>query len=197
MPYITESLWQALPIDRSEHADSIMISAWPSSRPSDRDEVAEAEMEMLKDVVSSVRTIRSELNVPPGKKVQVVLSAATEAERASLLDVRDYIAVLTNAEQVEIGVELPQPPSSGSAVVGDINVFVPLEGLIDLEAEMSRLKKEIAKFQGLLNGLDKKLSQQSFLEKAPPEVVERERQRQQEYTDNLKKLEASFGVLSS
>ena len=102
-----------------------------------------------------------------------------------------------NAEQVEIGVELPQPPSSGSAVVGDLNVFVPLEGLIDLEAEKSRLKKEIAKFQGLLNGLDKKLSQQSFLEKAPPEVVERERQRQQEYTDNLKKLEASFGVLSS
>ena len=197
MPYITESLWQALPIDRSSEEESIMVSAWPSSRHSDRDEVAETEMEMLKDVVSSVRTIRSELNVPPGKKVQVVLSAATEVERTSLLDVRDYIAVLTNAEQVEIGVELPQPPSSGSAVVGDLNVFVPLEGLIDLEAEKSRLKKEIAKFQGLLNGLDKKLSQQSFLEKAPPEVVERERQRQQEYTDNLKKLEASFGVLSS
>lgn len=198
MPYITESLWQALPIDRSgEGGDSIMVAAWPSSRAIDHDEVAETEMGMLKDVVSSVRTIRSELNVPPGKKVQVVLSAATEANQADLVVVREYIAVLTNAEDVEIGVGLSQPPSSGSAVVGDLNVFVPLAGLIDLEDEKSRLKKEISKFQGLLKGLEKKLGQATFLEKAPPEVVERERQRQEEYTKNLKKLEASFGVLSS
>jgi valyl-tRNA synthetase len=198
MPYITESVWQALPIDRSgEGGDSIMVAAWPSSRAIDHDEVAETEMAMLKDVVSSVRTIRSELNVPPGKKVQVVLSAATQADQADLIVVREYIAVLTNAEDVEIGVGLSQPPSSGSAVVGDLNVFVPLAGLIDLEAEKSRLMKEISKFQGLLKGLEKKLGQASFLEKAPPEVVERERQRQEEYTENLKKLEASFEVLSS
>jgi len=198
MPYITESVWQALPIDRSgEGGDSIMVAAWPSSRAIDHDEVAETEMAMLKDVVSSVRTIRSELNVPPGKKVQIVLSAATQADQADLIVVREYIAVLTNAEDVEIGVGLSQPPSSGSAVVGDLNVFVPLAGLIDLEAEKSRLMKEISKFQGLLKGLEKKLGQASFLEKAPPEVVERERQRQEEYTENLKKLEASFEVLSS
>ena len=196
MPYITESLWQALPVQHSP-GDSIMVADWPKSRTADRDEEAEQEMSMLKDVVSSVRTIRSELNVPPGKKVQLVLSAATSQDQKNLVEVREYIAVLTNAEEVEIGVQLPQPPSSGSAVVGDLNVFVPLAGIIDLEAEKGRLAKEIAKFQGLLSGLQKKLGQASFLEKAPPEVVERERQKEGEYAQNLKKLEASLEVLNS
>jgi valyl-tRNA synthetase len=196
MPYITESLWQALPIDRAPD-DSIMVAKWPVAQAVDRDEVIEAEMDMLKDVVSSVRTIRSELNVPPGKKVQVVLSAPTQSHRNSLFEVREYIAVLTNAEEVEIGVQLPQPPSSGSAVVGDLNVFVPLAGLIDLEAEKGRLTKEIVKFKGLLSGLEKKLGQASFLAKAPPAVVERERQRLEDYGENLKKLEVSLEVLNS
>ena len=199
MPYVTESLWQALPRQSgsSTLGESIMVAEWPASRVTDRDEEAEEEMDLLKDVVSSVRTIRSELNVPPGKKVRVVLSAPSQARQQPLEDVREYIAVLTGAEDVEIGVGLQQPPSSGSAVVRDLDVFVPLAGLIDLEAERGRVAKEIAKLQGLLKGLDKKLGQPSFLEKAPAEVVERERLRKDEYGENLQKLEASLQALSS
>ena len=193
MPYITEQLWQQLP-GAEDRENSIMVSIWPEAVDG-IDETAEEQMTLLQDVVTGVRTIRSELNVPPGKKVELVVSAANEETASLLRQLQGDLSVLTAAEQVKIGVAMDQPASSGSGVVGDIEIYVPLAGLIDVDAERQRLAKEIKKFQGLLRSLDGKLGNEGFLKKAPPQVVEKERQRREEYADTLQKLEASLKML--
>ena len=196
MPFVTESLWQALP-KSADAASSIMIAPWPQVTAEDGDESAEREMQLIQEVISAARTVRSELNVPPGRKVKAILSAGSDDSVRVLTTGRRYIEQLLVAEEVAVGEDLEQPPASGSAVVSDVEIYIPLEGLIDLEAESRRLRKEIDKLQGLVANLNKKLSQESFIQKAPPKVVERERQRQDEYAGTLSKLEASLEMIGS
>ena len=196
MPFITESLWQALP-KTADAAASIMIAPWPQPNATDGDDVAEGEMQLIQDVISAARTVRSELNVPPGRRVKAILSAGSPDSVRVLSAGAKYIEQLLMAEEVTIGEALRQPKASGSAVAHDIEVYIPLEGLIDLEAESQRLRKEIDKLRGLVVNLDKKLSQDSFIQKAPTQVVERERQRQEEYRGTIAKLEASLEIVAS
>lgn len=197
MPFITETLWQALPARPNVSVDSIMVASWPQEDEAAIDSGAEAEMAVLQEVVTAVRTIRGEMNIPPGKKVQVILSAANKELARQLEGQTDYIALLAKAEEVQVGQQLDQPSASGSAVLAGIEVYVPLAGSIDMDVERQRLEKEIAKYEKLLKGLDGKLANKGFVDKAPTEVVERERQRQLEYGDNLKKLQASLERLQT
>jgi valyl-tRNA synthetase len=193
MPYITETLWQSLPSRKK--GPSIMVASWPEVDSERRDHQAEAEMQTVQEVVTAIRTIRAEMRVPPGKRVHVVVSVGSVDGVEALSAHREYVEFLARADEVEIGRNLPQPAASGSAVLGDLEVYVPLEGLIDLGVERKRLEKEIAKFQKLLKGLSGKLSNPGFLEKAPEEVVEREREREVEYRGNLEKLESSLQMI--
>ena len=104
---------------------------------------------------------------------------------------------MAKADEVRVGEQLEQPGASGSAVLSGIEVYVPLAGLIDIDVEKQRLEKEIAKFEKLLKGLNGKLSNKGFVDKAPPDVVERERQRQVEYGENLQKLQAGLERLKA
>ena len=194
MPFVTESLWQALP-DHGSRPPSIMVSTWPEQCMSDIDAAAEAEMAFVQEVISAARTVRSELKVPPGRKVSLVLSAGSAQSRQRLDANRPYLEILVGAADITVGEGLEQPPQSGSAVVGDVEVYLPLAGLIDIDAERQRLQKEADKLRGLLKGLDAKLAQEAFIAKAPPAVVERERQRRVEYGTNLAALEASLDQL--
>lgn len=195
MPFVTEELWQQLPVD--DKAESLMIASWPVAEEGDLDDDAEREMAFLQEVISAARTIRSELNVPRGRKVALVISTAGP-ETASTLDRRRaYLQALVGAESVEVGVGLPQPPSSGSAVVGEVELFIPLEGVIDVDAETRRLRKEIDKLQGLLHGLERKLGNEAFLAKAPAAVVEKERLRQGECRASLARLSSSLEMLAN
>jgi valyl-tRNA synthetase len=195
MPFLTEEIWQQLPLE-GERPDSLMIADWPQADGDAIDEGTEADMSFLQDVISAARTIRSELNVPQGKRVQLVLAAGSQLSCQRLQDNCKYVQTLAGAEQIDIGTDLTQPPSSGSAVVGDVEIYVPLEGLIDTAAEGKRLNKEIDKFQGLIANLDKKLANEGFLQKAPPSVIDKERQRQNEYRANVVKLSASLKALA-
>ena len=195
MPYVTESLWQALP-GHGERGPSIMVSAWPAPAAAHVDGAAEEEMAFVQEVISAARTIRSELSVPPGRTVALVLSAGSEESAQRLESNRQYLEVLVGAEEITVGQGLEQPPQSGSAVVGDVEVYVPLAGLIDVEAEQRRLQKEVDKLRGLLKGLDAKLGQEAFVTRAPAAVVERERQRREEYGASLAALEASLEALT-
>ena len=154
-------------------------------------------MSFVQEVISAARTIRSELNVPPGRKVALVLSTASSPSSQRLEANRQYLEVLVSAGDITIGEGLPQPPQSGSAVVGDVEVYVPLAGLIDMEAERRRLQKEVDRLRGLLKALDAKLGQEVFVTRAPAEVVERERQRREEYATSLTALEASLDLLKA
>ncbi len=198
MPFLTEEIWQSLPFAASvQRPDCLMIASWPLVDEEAIDAEAEADMVFLQDVISAARTVRSELNVPQGKKVQLVLSAGSEPSANRLTAHRHYLQALVGAESVDIGVGVPQPPSSGSAIVGEIELYIPLAGLIDPDIEAKRLTKEIDKLQWLITNLDKKLANEGFLKKAPPAVVEKERQRQQEYGVSLQKLTSSLDRLAT
>ena len=193
MPFITETLWQALPQEGAK--ESVMVAQWPTFDAALLDADAEVEMERLQEIVTAVRVIRGEMNVPPAKKIQVKISASSPKIEEALQQVKPYLMLLCRAETLEIGQAITQPAASGSAVTADAEIYVPLEGLIDLDAERKRLEKEIQKFTGLLKGLDAKLSNEKFTGKAPAEVVERERQRQEEYRVNVAKLNASLVLI--
>ena len=195
MPFLTEEIWQQLPLADPERPDSLMIASWPEPDAEAIDMAAEADMTFLQAVISSARTIRSELNVPQSKKIHLVLAAGSTASAERLETHRDYVQALVGAESIDIGTDLTQPASSGSAVVGDIEIYVPLEGLIDTDAEARRLRKEIDKFLSLITALDKKLGNEGFLKKAPTAVVEKERLRRQEYDTSLQKLTSSLEML--
>ena len=190
MPFITETLWQALP--HGSAVNSIMVAAWPECDAGLIDVEAEARMQYLQEAVTGVRIIRGEMNVPPGRKVEVLISASSDEVEQTLRQAAPYIALLSRAASVQVGQGLVRPPASGSALTAAAEIFVPLEGLIDLAAERQRLKREIHKMDGLLKGLDAKLANERFLTKAPPEIVAQERQRQAEYRATQEKLNASL-----
>ena len=144
-----------------------------------------------------MRTIRGDMNISPTVRLQVMINV-DRSENVPLVEQhRRDIAALTRADEVQIGENLAQPPASASMVAADLQVYVPLAGVIDMEAEQRRLTKEIGKFEGLLKGLEAKLGNKGFLEKAPAEVVERERLRKVEYQDNLIKLRSSLELVQA
>ncbi|HJP31806.1 MAG TPA: valine--tRNA ligase [Candidatus Latescibacteria bacterium] len=197
MPFLTEEIWQQLPLAADDRPESLMIAAWPEIDAEAVDAHAEREMAFVQEVITAARTIRSELKVPPARKVPLVLSAGSQPTVDRLQARSDYVQALVGAESLDIGTDLPQPPGSGSAVVGDIEIFLPLDGLIDVVAERERLSKEIDKLQGLITRLEKKLSNEGFLQKAPEAVVDKERQRREEYSTSVTKLISSLEALNS
>lgn len=172
MPFITEELWQGLP----HEGESITIAPYPRAESKWIDDKAEAEMEPIMAVVSSIRNVRSEVGLPPGKALdEVVLNVKTEEERKNFENYSSYIELLCKAKKVRIGIDSPKPEGSAAAVGKGVEIFVPLKGVIDPSSERQRLLKEIAKMESDLGLLRRKLSNEDYLAKAPREVVEKDR----------------------
>jgi len=195
MPFMTESLWQALPkVDNS--VESIVVSSWPEPLDGLIDPEAERNMDRVQEIVTAVRTIRSEMNVPPATRIPVVLSLPNENGIGEFEAIAPLVKGLVRASETTVGVSLVPPPASGSAVVGSLEIFVPLEGIIDLEVERARLEKEVAKFEKLVQSMNGKLSNEKFIANAPADVVEKERGRLVEYGDTLESLRDSLRRIS-
>ena len=193
MPFITEEVWQKLGVDKD--AESLMIAAWPEAKERWIDEEAEREMAAVQGLVGAVRIIRSEMRVPPGKRVHILIRCASEKLLRMIEKNRDHIVHLSKAEKLTVGKDLEKPDASASAVVGEAEIFVPLEGIIDVEVERARLKKETLRIRKALTGLEKKLADSRFLDNAPTEVVKRERAKRTDYLTSLEKLEQSMEML--
>ncbi|GAB6158231.1 valine--tRNA ligase [Desulfotomaculum varum] len=192
MPFITEEIWQKLP----HRGETIMLAAWPTPDNRLYDETAENEMAVLIEVITAIRRIRGEMNVPPGKKADSLLVAGDSYYRSILERNIAYIQGLANT-QAQVLVALQQKPEqSASAVTRGVEIFVPLKGLIDLEKEMARLNKELKSVQSELARVQGKLSNQGFLAKAPAEVVEKERAKEQELTMKARALQDRLAMLS-
>ena len=195
MPFMTESLWQALPkVDNS--AESIVVSSWPESLGGLIDTEAERNMSRVQEIVTAVRTIRSEMNVPPATRIPVILSLPNENGIGEFQAIAPLVEGLVRASETTVGVSLDPPPASGSAVVGTLEISVPLEGIIDLDVERARLEKEVAKFEKLVQSMNGKLSNEKFIANAPADVVEKERGRLVEYGDTLESLRDSLRRIS-
>ena len=188
-PFVTEEIWHHLYGDQGSDGHSpVSTEQWPECRKELIDDDLEESLGRVQEVVTSIRNIRSEMNVPPAKKADVLVKVDNQDLQEILESNRDHVRNLGKVERLEIGMKVAKPDHSASAVIKDAEIFVPLEGLIDLEQERIRLEKEIARVAKLLEKTDKKLSNEDFLKRAPREIIDKEKTRGEEYRGMLKKL---------
>ena len=192
MPFLTEELWQTIP----HEGESIVIAPYPAFDPTLADATAESQVEMLQDVIVKVRNIRSEMDVDT-KQAVVVRMATEDQNTASLLtEARDYVFKLATVSQLEIVPRLQGNKLAAQAVAAGCALEVPLEGLIDRDAERARLTRELEKVRKEIDGLDRKLSNASFVENAPGHVVDENRRRLKDYQDQNAKLNSALERLT-
>ncbi|PIR01753.1 MAG: valine--tRNA ligase [Nitrospinae bacterium CG11_big_fil_rev_8_21_14_0_20_45_15] len=172
MPFITEEIWQKLP----ETDGSIMVAPYPVHYPERHNEAAETEVGLLMDVVTAVRNIRGEMNLSPGLKLNVLLKTRDESVRQILDHCAASIRDLGRIEDFQYGPEITKPKGSASSVVAGMDLIVPLAGLIDFAEEKKRVEKELAKIQKDWDALDKKLANKNFIDRAPADVVAKDKQ---------------------
>ncbi|HEY5829200.1 MAG: valine--tRNA ligase [Hyphomicrobiaceae bacterium] len=189
MPFITEELWARLVEVGVERDNLLCLSTWPVFEGlADAD--ADEEIGWIVKLVSEVRSVRSEMNVPPGAKVPLALVGAGKATRARADHHEDTIKRLARIDTISF----PKAPPKGSAqiVLGDTTAALPLAGVIDMAVERVRLERETEKAKAEIRKVDAKLGNESFLAKAPPEVVEENRERKAEFEALIAKLQAAL-----
>lgn len=179
MPFITEEIWQNLP----HEGESITIAPWPTVREELSDHEAASQMKLLVEVIRSVRNIRAEVNTPLSKKIKMIINAHDEKTLATLETNKSYIERFCNPEDLIIASDAKSPEKAMTAVVTGAEIFLPLEGLINVEEEIARLEKELDKLNKEVERVQKKLSNENFVAKAPAHVVEEERQKEKDYME--------------
>jgi valyl-tRNA synthetase len=181
MPFISEEIWQRVaPLtgklgasERTEH--SIMRQPFPSYRAALVDEAAEAEMQWVMQFILGIRKIKGEMNIAPGKTVPVLLADSSENDRECAVRHRAFLDFLARTESIEVLAPGEAGPESATALVGSMKVLIPLAGLIDKDAELARLDKEMGRLRQDIERTEKKLGNPSFVDKAPQAVVQKER----------------------
>jgi valyl-tRNA synthetase len=183
MPFITEEIWQALPGGRP--VPSIMQAAYPTGDGLPQDAAGAARMDLVMEVVRGIRNIRGEMNVPPGRLVAAVLDCKSQESAAIISEGEGYLRALARVGELTCGVGVARPDQAATQVAGDVEILLPLAGLIDVEAEEQRLQKEIAKVEKDVALFEKKLANDAFVAKAPPDVLEKDRGKLAEARDKL------------
>ncbi|PSL43990.1 valyl-tRNA synthetase [Salsuginibacillus halophilus] len=191
MPFITEEIWQHLPTS----GESISVAAWPVADEAKQDDEAVKDMELLKEIIRSVRNTRAEMDVPPSRPIQLMIQAADDDVLARLQRGEAYITKFGNPENLVLGTTVDTPEKAVSHVVTGAELFMPLEGLIDIEEEIARLEKEKQNLDKEVERVQKKLNNEGFLNKAPEAVVEEEKAKEQDYVDKRNKVIARMNEL--
>ncbi len=193
MPFVTEELWEKTGEFGPKREELLILTEWPDlSGLEDAD--ADAELAWLIDVISNVRSVRAEMNVPASAKLQLVVSGAGEQTLARLVAGTSLISRLARLE--EISPRNDVPGESAQFVVGDATYALPLAGVIDLAVEKARLEKEVGKLDGEISGIDKKLGNEQFVAKAPEEVIEEQKARRDAAMARREKILAALKHVS-
>lgn len=193
MPFITEEIWQHLP----HKGDTIMLQKWPSSNEDLCDKEAEYQMQVVMETIKAIRQIRSEMNIPPGKTAEVILAVPEDTTREILKQNLSYIENLASAVS-KIYTRLEQKPEQAAhAVTGNVEVYVPLKGLIDFEKEIARLEKQLSAVEKELEVVKRKMNNPNFLKKAPPEIIEKEKGKEEELSVKYKVLSERLKTMQS
>jgi valyl-tRNA synthetase len=195
MPFLTEELWQSI---RPRPAGAtIMRERIPEPDVASIDTAVERQMAYVQGVIEAVRTIRGEMSIPPSREITLVMTAGASHPPEEVRKYEGYMMRLARVTSLSIVESGLRPPLSASAVVEGEELFVPLEGVIDLDLERKRLQREIDRVTDMLKGIGAKLGNPDFTGKAPEEVVGKEREKQAAFEANLAKLSRSLGQLSS
>ena len=170
IPFITEEIWQSLNEDNKRR--SIMKADFPSSNDWRVDDEIVANTEWLKNIVSSVRQIRSEMNIPPNESIKIIINDASNTDSRRLESLGSFILNLASVESITQKDTSDDIPKSAFALLKQMKIYIPLEGLVDIEEEKARLEKKLVKLNQELKSVQDRLSNDTFVEKAPTEVVE-------------------------
>ena len=188
IPFITEEIWQQIKTLAGTEGDTIMLQPYPEADPSLVDNEATSDIEWLKNVIIGIRNIRGEMNISPGKLLPVYFNNGSEEDHRRLNANQQFLAKLAHLEVTTWLNPDEEAPMSATALVGNMEILVPMAGVIDKDAELARLKKEMEKLQKELQSVQGKLNNEKFVSKAPEEVVAKEKAKLVEIETNLKKL---------
>ncbi|MDW7739997.1 MAG: valine--tRNA ligase [Bacillota bacterium] len=193
MPHISEEIWQQLP-ERAEKA--LVVGAWPKPEPKICFSKESSEVILLQELIRAIRNLRSQVQIPPGIKTAVLVRAGGNAA-ACFREESHHINRLAFAEPLEIDPAAAKPAQALTSIIGDgIEVYLPLKGVIDLDAEVSRLEKEVVQLQKEILKTEGKLNSKGFIDKAPTEVIEKEKARRKEQEIRIVKLQQRLQELN-
>jgi len=192
MPFITEEIFGYLPGKEQD----LILGPWPKADDEEVDQESLRKMAFFQDAVVAVRNIRSEMNISPAKPIPVTVRATGEEEEI-FAEMTPALCALARIEEITIQAECKKPRHAAAAVVGGSEIYVLLEGVIDLEAERKRLQKELGKIEGLLERARKKLANEDFLQRAKPDIVDREREKLQQLEETRAKVDRTLAALEN
>ncbi|TFH68651.1 valine--tRNA ligase [Gammaproteobacteria bacterium LSUCC0057] len=190
MPFITEEIWQSIAPLAGKQGDTIMLQPYPSADQQLIDSAAEADIQWVQNVVLGVRTIRGEMNISPGKHLQLLLLNGSASDQQRLQENRQFLCKLANLESISWLDREADAPLCATALAGELQILVPMAGLIDVGAELARLDREIEKLDKQAQQLAGKLSNAKFVDNAPAEVVAKERAKLADYQASLAHYQA-------
>ncbi|GEK87967.1 valyl-tRNA synthetase [Alkalibacterium putridalgicola] len=191
MPFVTEEIWEHIP----HEGQSLVVAEYPETVSEFDDQEAITNMEMLIELIRSVRSIRLDANRPLSKKIDILIKTKGEKEKAFLVENRSFIERFCNPNELVIDTEVEIPGEVKSAVISGAEVYLPLAGLVDIQEEIQRLEQEKAKWQQEMDRVEKKLANEKFVQNAPEKIVNAEKEKGQDYkekyeavTNQIKKL---------
>ncbi|MCA1025290.1 MULTISPECIES: valine--tRNA ligase [Cytobacillus] len=191
MPFITEEIWQNLP----HKGESITVASWPTVNEELSDKAAAEEMKLLVEIIRSVRNIRAEVNTPLSKKIDMLIKTKDEKVQKVLSKNVGYIERFCNPEQLTIAIDAKAPDKAMTAIVTGAEIILPLAGLINIDEEIARLQKEWDKLNKEVERVQKKLSNEGFIKKAPEKVIAEEKAKEQDYSEKRSAVEARMNEL--
>ncbi|NNN82450.1 valine--tRNA ligase [Vibrio sp. A8-1] len=198
IPYITETIWQSIkPLVDGVEGETIMLQALPQYNPENFNQQALDDIEWVKAFITSIRNLRAEYDINPGKPLSVMLKVASEEDASRVEANKPVLISLAKLESVRVIESNEVTPACATALVGKSELMIPMAGLIDKQAELERLAKEIAKTEGEIKRIEGKLSNQGFVAKAPEAVVAVERDKLNSYQETLVKLIEQKATISA
>ncbi|BER95617.1 valine--tRNA ligase [Vibrio cholerae] len=198
IPYITETIWQSVkPLVDGVEGDTIMLQALPQYDAANFNQEALDDIEWVKAFITSIRNLRAEYDINPGKPLEVMLKAANEQDAARIEANKPVLVSLAKLESIRVLADGEATPACATALVGKSELMIPMAGLIDKDAELDRLAKEIAKTQGEIARIEGKLGNEGFVAKAPEAVITKEREKLAGYQEALVKLEQQKATIAA
>jgi valyl-tRNA synthetase len=193
MPFITEEIWQLLPKLHKEK--SIMISSWPHVQKEFISKKIDGSMEIVINAIQAIRNLRSVWHIDPAKEMAVFIKIKNKHVEPVISENISCITKLGRVSISEMSAGIKKPNHSAAAVFKDLEIFLPLEGIIDIEKEKLRLSQKVEEITGIIGGIDKKLKNKNFTEKAPKEVIENEKERKTALCQELEGLRKNLKEL--
>ena len=192
-PYITEELWSYFSTNNEK---MLILESWPKADLDQINKNIEEDLELIKKSISSIRNLRAEMNISPGKEIDIIIKSS-QNNLDTFKNLSTYISRLAKTSNITIDASAIKPDQSASIVIDDNEIFIPLSGIIDLDIEIERLTKQLDAYNGRLNNVNNKLNNKNFTDRAPDDIVNHEKKKREQYQSTIKKIEDNLKSLKS